>query len=204
MASSVATAPAEIVRLGIRHDDSIVWQSWTAEPGLTQRHSVTIYAPDGTVQDSCLVRLPPSAPSWRSALVCLTPVVPPAVALAGLRYPSILMLFLVPAKSPWFAFVARTWVMLCVGTGLLCVPILWLMSLRDGASTWSRVGWAAFGLGFSIVGILTYLGLRSRPVREPCASCGRKRLVDVPLCPSCASPFPEPELTGTEVFDYAR
>lgn len=198
--------PGKFVELAVCQDGAILCDSVAVDSDFTQRHAITLYGPDGSLQKSCQVQIPqPSSARTRwSALIWMAAVVPPAVALIGVHYPPLLLLFLIPVESPWFGGVARLWIECCVGTGLLCAPILWLLASRDGARARNRVGWAVFGLSFSIVGVLTYLGLRSRPVREPCPSCGRKRPVDVPQCPSCASPFPEPELTGTEVFDYAR
>ena len=43
--------------------------------------------------------------------------------------------------------------------------------------------------------------LLERPAREPCAVCGKKRVVTRELCEHCGAPFGAPALDGTEIFE---
>ena len=63
-----------------------------------------------------------------------------------------------------------------------------------------RVGWAAFGLLFSALGVLIYLGLRRTAPFEACSACGKKRRADWPQCPACGAEFGPPPADGTEII----
>jgi hypothetical protein len=61
--------------------------------------------------------------------------------------------------------------------------------------------WTTGAFLFGFVGLLTMLVLITRPAREPCPACGRKRVVTRELCEHCGAPFPPPAPDGTEIFE---
>jgi hypothetical protein len=48
--------------------------------------------------------------------------------------------------------------------------------------------------------LLAYLAEHRRPALATCASCGRRVPSTRDACPACDAAFPEPALTGVEVF----
>jgi len=164
------------------------------------RHYIMVFGPDGSVLKSSYVRARLADPVRPRGLRDDWPVMlaPPAVMIASLWYalvqrPDTLTSSDFDTIPPLFAF--------SLVFGVLSAAVLWLLAFRAGSRVAARVSWAVFGLGFSVLGVFTYLGLREPSHREPCPSCGRMRPVHVPTCPACAAPFPAPKRTGIEVLD---
>ncbi len=61
-------------------------------------------------------------------------------------------------------------------------------------------GWALFVLIFGVPAYLGYLAHRKWPERLPCPSCQQPVPRDRPGCLACGKEFPQPALTGVEVF----
>ncbi len=66
-----------------------------------------------------------------------------------------------------------------------------------------RLLWGALGFVLGPLGVLLMLSLIDWPVREPCPSCGKKRVVTRARCEHCDAPFSPPALDGTEIFETA-
>lgn len=66
-----------------------------------------------------------------------------------------------------------------------------------------RLLWTTMGLLGGAPGVALMLALREWPAREPCATCGRPRVVNRIRCEHCGAEFQRPALDGTEVFQTA-
>jgi len=60
--------------------------------------------------------------------------------------------------------------------------------------------WCVFVLLLGVPGLIGYLLHRRWPVRETCAACGRRAVVDREACQHCGAAFPQPQPQGSEVF----
>jgi len=61
--------------------------------------------------------------------------------------------------------------------------------------------WTAFVLAFNLPGFITFRLAADWPSLVACFGCGNHRTVNAENCPSCKQGWPEPEPTGTEIFD---
>jgi hypothetical protein len=61
--------------------------------------------------------------------------------------------------------------------------------------------WNAIGLAVGPLGLLLMWSLIEWPALEPCASCGRKRVVTRERCQHCGELFLAPARDGTEIFE---
>jgi hypothetical protein len=63
--------------------------------------------------------------------------------------------------------------------------------------------WTPVAFLGGLLGVALMLSILEWPAREPCPSCGRKRVVDRKHCEHCGAAFVPPPLDGTEVFEPA-
>jgi hypothetical protein len=61
--------------------------------------------------------------------------------------------------------------------------------------------WSVLAFAFGFATVLTLITLMSRPARELCPSCGRKRVVTREKCEHCGAEFPAPAADGTEITE---
>jgi hypothetical protein len=87
---------------------------------------------------------------------------------------------------------------LLLGTGL--AVLCYRREVRYGASGPARVAWPLFVLALGLPGWVAYRFGRSWPVLQSCPACGTDVPADRGDCTRCATEFPGPVLTGTEVF----
>jgi hypothetical protein len=99
------------------------------------------------------------------------------------------------------------WNMTVMPLVLICV-----MAVVSGAITYQLAGrflfaprqirwWTTASVLLGPAGVLTLVALRDWPAREPCSTCGRKRVVNREHCEYCGAPFAPPARDGTEVFE---
>ncbi len=84
----------------------------------------------------------------------------------------------------------------------LIFAVIALAWARYAGMSWSRAwAWTVFAFAFNLAGLITFRLAADWPVRVPCPACGRKRLVEVAICPHCKTGWPTPPLRGIEIFD---
>jgi hypothetical protein len=83
---------------------------------------------------------------------------------------------------------------------LTCVVVVGWLTRRHRFSTGATIGWGIFVLIFGIPGLLAFLSAQEWPVREICPNCNTPRVVSSATCEHCDSPWPPPEINGTEIF----
>ena len=103
-------------------------------------------------------------------------------------------------ESDESAFLLFAGVVLLVGA-VFWASVVFGIARRYAFSRRQTWWWAVGGFILGPAGLLTLLVLREWPARLPCATCGRKRLVDRQQCEHCGAAFPPPAPTGTEIFD---
>jgi hypothetical protein len=92
----------------------------------------------------------------------------------------------------------------CVTVLSLVLAAVTLFRARQYYFSWPRAAaWTAFVLLFNVGGFITFLLAADWPRLAPCPLCGRKRPIQEDLCPRCGAGWPEPAITGMEVFDAA-
>jgi len=86
---------------------------------------------------------------------------------------------------------------------ILCALLTVYEARRYAFSRLSTWAWAIFVLLTGVPGLLAFVGANEFPLRQPCHSCGRKRVVTREDCEHCGAPFPPPAHDGTEVLETA-
>jgi hypothetical protein len=78
-----------------------------------------------------------------------------------------------------------------------------LIGRRYAFTSREQLLWTTIGFFGGALGVALMLALREWPAREPCATCGRRRVVNRERCEHCGAEFERPALDGTEVFQTA-
>ena len=92
-----------------------------------------------------------------------------------------------------------------------------LTMLLAGAALWAALGWlvprrfarprrvvVTWAILAGLLGpaaLLAMWAMRDWPASLPCASCGRRRVVDRETCEHCDAAWPRPTRDGTEIYD---
>jgi len=106
-----------------------------------------------------------------------------------------------PAHLVYDNQISSPWSVLCFALAGVSAVIGWLLARRYNFSTGACLGWTLFIFVTGIAGLLGFLCVQDWPAREPCPNCRKLRTVDRENCEHCASPFPPPARTGTEIFE---
>ncbi len=86
------------------------------------------------------------------------------------------------------------------GLSLALAWLTWRRSRAFGLPRKDRIVWTVFVLLLGLPAYVGYLLHRRWPPRVPCPSCHEKAPRDREACAECGVPFPEPALTGIEIF----
>ena len=86
-------------------------------------------------------------------------------------------------------------------SALASAIIAWTLGRRRASAPRQAAWWTVVGFLAGPLGVLLMQSLLERPAREPCAVCGKKRVVTRELCEHCGAPFGAPALDGTEIFE---
>jgi hypothetical protein len=87
----------------------------------------------------------------------------------------------------------------------LLLAVVTLVWARRVYFSWPRAwAWAMFVLAFNVAGFITFRLAADWPRLVPCPHCGRKRPTESDRCPSCGGGWPEPPISGLEIFDRSR
>ena len=65
------------------------------------------------------------------------------------------------------------------------------------------IGWMLFLLLTGLPGLIAFLSVNEWPAREPCPSCGGRRVVTREKCEHCGAAFAPPQKVGIEIFESA-
>jgi len=76
----------------------------------------------------------------------------------------------------------------------------WRRNRAFGLCRREQVAWVVFILLFGIHAYAGYLLYRRRPIREKCPNCHSQSPRDRAACAECGRTFPDPALTGIEIF----
>ena len=85
--------------------------------------------------------------------------------------------------------------------GLLCASIAFYVARKYSFKPSHRWIWFVIVFFTGIASLLMFVCIQEWPVRELCASCGRKRVVTRDRCEHCNAEFPAPARDGTEIFE---
>jgi hypothetical protein len=91
-----------------------------------------------------------------------------------------------------------------VVVSLVMAAITWFRARRYYFSPRRAAAWTVFVLLLNIGGFIVFLLAADWPRLVPCPACGGDRPIDAELCPHCHAVWPEPAVTGLEVFDAGR
>ncbi len=84
---------------------------------------------------------------------------------------------------------------------LLYLPISWWLGSRYALPLRSRLAWVAFILPGGLPALVAFLSVHEWPAREPCAGCGRLRVVTRDKCEHCGAEFSPAKRVGTEILE---
>lgn len=115
--------------------------------------------------------------------------------------PPVLMTPLWVASKDSRQFYASFVLLMSIAIGLICAACGVPMSRRSAFSSRRIIGWALFNGLFGLPGLLTFISVHEWPLRVPCASCGKQRVVTRETCEHCQADFPIPDRDGTEIFE---
>jgi hypothetical protein len=94
----------------------------------------------------------------------------------------------------------ETAVSITILSTLLAGMTLWWA--RRVQFAWRRAwSWAGMAFAFNVAGLMAFRLMADWPRFVPCAACGRNRPIDGERCPHCGAAWPDPEPSGTEIFD---
>jgi hypothetical protein len=83
----------------------------------------------------------------------------------------------------------------------VCAAAAWWVARRQREHSWPHTGlWCAAVFLTGVPGLIAYLIEHRREARAGCPACGRVVPRKRDACAACGGAFPEPRLTGVEVF----
>jgi hypothetical protein len=85
----------------------------------------------------------------------------------------------------------------------ICLPVGFWLCRRYVMPTVPTIGWMLFLLLTGLPGLIAFLSVNEWPAREPCPSCGRRRVVTREKCEHCGAAFAPPQKVGIEIFESA-
>ncbi len=84
---------------------------------------------------------------------------------------------------------------------LLLAAIAWFWARAAQIPAPSAGAWTAFVFFFGLGGFITFRLVAAWPMLAPCPRCRRPRLIERENCAHCGAGWPQPQLSGSEVFD---
>lgn len=174
---------------GVRYD--------AGHPAVARTQHVRIIGTDGKIESEntflaeAAETAGPCRPSGSRILACVCLSIPFHLALAAAQFD-----FTWALRSEPFV---RLWPWSLVMSGL-CALMVFFITGQNGLGSKARAFWTAFAFVLTIPGLLAFLCLTERPVRETCGACGKPRSVAREACEHCQSGWPAPRLDGTEIF----
>jgi hypothetical protein len=199
------------VSMGRLPDRYVLWQKPLWRPRIEHLPDVVTYV---TLQGKPLETR--ELPSMSSADVTRSRAEQVLLRIGPAFVPSSLI-GVVVAGSAWWAWITDTaWsppplnaearrdlIVLGIGAIASVLGMAWLIG-RYAPTRRQRVLWLLNALLLGPLVFPTLWSLRGLPVREKCASCGRKRIVQRETCEHCGAPWPKPPTDGTEIFELAK
>ena len=85
----------------------------------------------------------------------------------------------------------------------ICLPVGFWLCRRYAMQAAPTIGWMLFLLLTGLPGLIAFLSVNEWPAREPCPSCGGRRVVTREKCEHCGAAFAPPQKVGIEIFESA-
>jgi hypothetical protein len=199
-------SPAEWYELGDGKAIVVfVRPSSTGEPDNVTKQMAYRIADDGAIQDQFKLTLQTGSPvpnkQTEAALLALGLPAPAilfvvdlliVLGIEGMQSHSAAFLALLGSSGPSFIAVFA----LSIGLAIMT----WRRSRSFGLAKREQVAWVGSVLLFGLAAYWGFLLYRRWPIRQPCPTCRAQPPRDRAACSVCGTHFPNPSLTGIEIF----